>query len=256
MLTKENLKNQENMSIDYVHKKAIRISRKAKLLSFISKNHWASTRNLFRLLGLNDYSYTLKLANELVESGKLVITKVVANGKQNNVYTLTEWGAFVIGVDYKRYQVRFSYQSFIHNETVQSLQIIAIKKGFEWINERSIIATKSYKSLPDGLLVGVPNSHLISIEYQRNRLNLQTLKSKIAKCLADIINKKFRSVLYVCSDNVNAELMQRAFDSIKFIKTKTDADIEFNDSYRAKFKFINLHEFGDYIATLPTKQEV
>jgi transcription initiation factor IIE alpha subunit len=136
------------------------------------------------------------------------------------------------------------------------LQITAIKKGFEWINERSIIATKSYKSLPDGLLVVVPNSYLISIEYQRNRLNLQTLKSKIAKCLADIINKKFRSVLYVCSDNLNAELMQRAFDSIKFIKTKTDADIEFNDGYRAKFKCINLNEFDDYIATLTVKKEV
>lgn len=237
-------------------KKLIRLTRKSKILTFIANNSWASTRNLFRLLDVNDYSYTLKLANELVEDGKLFITKVVANGKQNNIYTITEWGAFVIGADYKRYQVRFSYQSFIHNETVQSLQIVAIKKGFEWINERSIIATKSYKSLPDGLLVVVPNSHVISIEYQRNRLNLQTLKSKIAKCLADIINKKFKSVLYVCSDNLNAELMQRAFDSIKFIKTKTDADIEFNDGYRAKFKCINLHEFGDYIATLQTKQEV
>lgn len=237
-------------------KKMIRLTRKSKILTFIANNNWASTRNLFKLLDVNDYSYTLKLANELVEDGKLVITKVVANGKQNNVYTLTEWGAFVIGAEYKRYQVRFSYQNFIHNETVQYLQIIAIKKGFEWINEQSIIATKSYKSLPDGLLVVVPNKHLISIEYQRNRLNLQTFKSKIAKCLADIINKKFRSVLYVCSDNINAELMQRAFDSIKFIKTKTDADIEFSDGYRAKFKGINLHEFGDYIATLPTKQEV
>lgn len=237
-------------------KKLIRLTRKSKILTFIANNNWASTRNLFRLLDVNDYSYTLRLSNELVEDGKLVITKVVANGKQNNIYTLTEWGAFVIGAEYKRYQVRFSCQSFIHNETVQHLQIIAIKRGFDWINERSIIATKSYKSLPDGLLVVVPNTHLISIEYQRNRLNLQTLKSKIAKCLADIINKKFRSVLYVCSDNINAELMQRAFDSIKFIKTKTDADIEFSDSYRAKFKCINLHEFGDYIATLPTKQEV
>lgn len=237
-------------------KSLIRLERKSKILHFIAHNYWASTRNLFRLLSVNDYSYALRLANELVESGKLVITKVVANGKQNNVYTITEWGAFVIGNEYKRYQVRFSYQSFIHNETVQNLQIIAIKKGFDWVNERSIIATKSYKSLPDGLLVVVPNSHVISIEYQRNRLNLQTLKSKIAKCLADIINKKFRSVLYVCSDNLNAELMQRAFDSVKFIKTKTDADIEFNDGYRAKFKCINLHEFGDYIATLSTKQEV
>lgn len=236
-------------------KSLIRLERKSKILTFIANNNWASTRNLFKLLDVNDYSYSLKLANELVEDGKLVITKVVANGKQNNVYTLTEWGAFVIGVEYKRYQVRFSYQSFIHNETVQSLQIIAIKTGLDWINERSIIATKAYKSLPDGLLVVAPNTHLISIEYQRNRLNLQTLKSKITKCLADIINKKFRSVLYVCSDNINAELMQRAFDSIKFIKTKTDADIEFNDGYRAKFKCINLHEFGDYIATLPIKQE-
>lgn len=237
-------------------KKLIRLTRKAKLLSFIANNHWASTRNLFKLLAINDYSYTLKLANELVEDGKLVITKVVANGKQNNVYTITEWGAFVIGAEYKRYQVRFSYQSFIHNETVQSLQITAIKKGFEWVNERSIIATKSFKSLPDGLLVVVPNSHVISVEYQRNRLNVQTLKAKIAKCLADIINKKFKSVLYVCSDNVNAQLMQRAFDSVKFIKTKTDADIEFNDGYRAKFKCINLHEFADYITTLQIKQEV
>ena len=237
-------------------KSLIRLERKSKILHFIAHNYWASTRNLFRILSVNDYSYALRLANELVEDGKLVITKVVANGKQNNVYTITEWGAFVIGNEYKRYQVRFSYQSFIHNETVQSLQITAIKKGFEWINERSIIATKSYKSLPDGLLVVVPNSYLISIEYQRNRLNLQTLKSKIAKCLADIINKKFRSVLYVCSDNLNAELMQRAFDSIKFIKTKTDADIEFNDGYRAKFKCINLNEFDDYIATLTVKKEV
>lgn len=234
----------------------IRLERKSKILHFIANNHWASTRNLFRLLGVNDYSYALRLANELVENGKLVITKVVANGKQNNVYTITEWGAFVIGADYKRYQVRFSYQSFIHNETVQSLQIVAIKKGFDWINERSIIATKSFKSLPDGLLVVIPNSHVISIEYQRNRLNLQTLKSKIAKCLADIINKKFKSVLYVCSDNLNAELMQRAFDSIKFIKTKTDTDIEFNDGYRAKFKCINLNEFDDYIAKLTVKKEV
>lgn len=254
------ISNTKNPKFGDVHdpkrKSILRLERKSKMLDFIAHNHWASTRNLFKLLGINDYSYTLKLANELVEDGKLVITKVVANGKQNNVYTITEWGAFVIGNEYKRYQVRFSYQSFIHNETVQSLQIIAIKKGLDWINERSIIATKSYKSLPDGLLVVVPNSHVISIEYQRNRLNLQTLKSKIAKCLADIINKKFKSVLYVCSDNLNAELMQRAFDSIKFIKTKTDADIEFNDGYRAKFKCINLHEFGDYIATLQTKQEV
>lgn len=241
---------------DQQQKVIMRLERKSKMMTFIAHNCWASTRNLFRLLDVNDYSYALKLANELVADGKLVITKVVANGKQNNVYTITEWGAFVIGAEYKRYQVRFSYQSFIHNETVQSLQITAIQKGFEWVNERSIIATKSYKSLPDGLLVVSPNTHLVSIEYQRNRLNVQTLKAKIVKCLADIINKKFRSVLYVCSDNVNAELMQRAFDSIKFIKTKTDADIEFNDSYRSKFKCINLHEFGDYIATLPTKQEV
>lgn len=237
-------------------KSLIRLERKSKMLHFIANNCWASTRNLFRLLSVNDYSYTLKLLNEMVATGLLLITKIIVNGKQNNIYTLTEWGAFVIGADYKRYQVRFSYQNFIHNETVQSLQIIAIKKGFEWINEQSIIATKSYKSLPDGLLVVVPNSHVISIEYQRNRLNLQTLKSKIAKCLADIINKKFKSVLYVCSDNINAELMQRAFDSIKFIKTKTDADIEFSDRYRAKFKCINLHEFGDYIATSQTKEEV
>ena len=76
---------------------------------------------------------------------------------------------------------------------------------------------------------------------------MEALKSKIAKCLADCLNNKFNKVLFVCVDNLNADVMRKALFSINNLKGKSHQDIHFSNEYKAKFEFINFSGFADYL---------
>ena len=125
---------------------------------------------------------------------------------------------------------------------------MATQSNLEWANEKVLIQTKQYKSYPDGLVV--INNQKISIELQRNRYSLEALKNKITKCLADCLSGKFSKVLFVCVDNLNAEVMRKALYSVTILKGKNHQDIHFSEEYKAYFEFINFDEFQNYLLKL------
>lgn len=235
---------------DHAQKLVINTERKNKVLKFIAENNWATVSNLQSFIQVRHRQSVTRLLDDLVGTGKLFVNKTLVNNVSHNVYTITNLGCFSIKLRYRYYQFRLSAQNFLHATKVQSLQIISLSFGFTWINELNIIRSKLYSSQPDGILIVPNNSVKISIELQRNKLNINSFKAKINKCLADALNKKFTSILYVCTDNVTADIMSRAFNSINSVKGKNNKSVILTPEYRKCFEFINIIDYHNYLNKL------
>ena len=216
--------NLVNMRLSKKEKYIINSTRRIKILEFLASNIWSTAYNLSLLIDVNHLEYTRRLMERMIEDGLIVKREFSCLSGKRIIYLLTDFGFLEIGYAVKpKFNFKTSHQNFIHSELVQQLQIIAMNKNLEWRSEKSLIKSKEYKSYPDGLLIS--NHQKISIELQRNRYSLEALKNKIAKCLADCLSAKFNKVLFVCADNLNAEVMQKALHSVTILKGKNHQDI-------------------------------
>lgn len=234
---------------DHAAKVMINIERKIKILTFIADNGWSTVGNIQMVINVGHRSSAMRILTNLVENCKLVIKQIQVNKVTHNIYMITKLGSLLINVEHNKYQYRLCAQMFLHNSVVQRLQIMSLNAGCSWINEPEIIRSKKFRSQPDGLLV-LPNDSRfgkISIEYQRHKISKGRFKEKIRRCLADSLNKHFDIVLYICADNITAEMMTRLFNSIQSVKGKNGLEIDLIPEYRSRFEFINLAEFSEYL---------
>lgn len=229
------------------HKKfELNNNRRQQILEFLSVEMWSTVENLRLLLRVNHDVYIRRLLDRMLEDGLINKRHFIVNGSKRNIYLLSDFGFLELGFVGKSKLAKISVQNHLHNELVQRLKIQAHYLGFSWQNELELIRSKTFVSYPDGLLT--INSQLkISIELQRNRFSIDALKAKIAKCLADCLSGKFNKILFVCADNLKADIMQKALYSVESLKGKNHQDIHFSAEYKAKFEFINFAEFADYI---------
>lgn len=234
---------------DHNAKVMINLERKIKILTFISDNSWSTVTNIQSLIGVGHRSNAMRILTNLVENDKLTVKQIQVNKIIHNIYMISRYGSLLINKEHNKYQYRLCAQMFLHNSIVQSLQIMSLNSGCGWINEHEIIRSKKFRSQPDGLLILPNNTGLgkISIEYQRHRISKGRLKEKVRRCLADSINKHFDLVLYICADNLTAEIMAILFHSIKSVKGKNGFEIDLTSEYRSRFEFINLSEFSEYL---------
>lgn len=220
--------------------------RRLKILNFLYLETWSTADNLRLLLGVNHNTYIRRLLDRMIADGLINKRHFIVNGSKRNTYLMSDFGFLELGFIGKTKPTKLSVQNYLHNELVQNLKIQATSLGFSWYNELELIRSKSFASYPDGLL-DINNKLKISIELQRNRFSMEALKSKISKCLADCLSGKFNKVLFVCIDNLNADVMRKALFSIDNLKGKSYQDIHFSDEYKAKFEFINFSSFADYL---------
>ena len=220
--------------------------RRLKVLNFLYLEAWSTADNLRLLLEVNHNAYIRRLVDKMIADGLINKHHFIVNGSKRNIYLMSDSGFLELGFVGKCKPTKVSVQNYLHNELVQNLKIQATSLGFSWYNELELIRSKSFASYPDGLL-NINNQLRISIELQRNRFSMEALKSKIAKCLADCLNNKFNKVLFVCVDNLNADVMRKALFSINNLKGKSHQDIHFSNEYKAKFEFINFSGFADYL---------
>lgn len=234
---------------DHKAKIILNLERKIKILMFIADNSWSTVTNIQTLIGVGQRSGAMRILTNLVANDKLVIKQIQVNKITYNIYMITRLGSSLINREHNKYQYRLCAQMFLHNSVVQRLQIMSLNSGCGWINEHEIIRSKKFRSQPDGLLVLPNNTRLgkISIEYQRHRISKGRLKEKIRRCLADSLNKHFDLVLYICADNLTAEMMARLFNSIKSVNGKNGFEIDLTPKYHSRFEFINLSEFSEYL---------
>lgn len=234
---------------DHAAKIIINLDRKIKILMFIADNSWSTVTNIQTLIGVGHRSSAMRILTNLVENDKLVIKQIQVNKVTHNIYMITRLGSLLINREHNKYQYRLCAQMFLHNSVVQRLQIMSLNSGCSWINEHEIIRSKKFRSQPDGLLVLPNDTRLgkISIEFQRHRISKGRLKEKVRRCLADSLNKHFDLVLYICADNLTAEMMARLFNSIKSVKGKNGFEIDLTPEYCSRFEFINLSEYSEYL---------
>ncbi|MBY0245115.1 MAG: hypothetical protein K2Q03_06660 [Sphingobacteriaceae bacterium] len=223
--------------------------RRLKIINYLSLVQWSTANNITNLIQVLSLQYSRRLLDRMSDDLLVSKNKFVTNTGYRTVYTLTKLAYLELGLENKKNHLpRISIQSFMHNEKVQQLHIAAINNNIQWITEHELIQTKQYKSYPDGLIIS--DSLKISIELQRNRYNLESLKSKIVKCLADCLSGKFSKVLFVCVDNLNAEVMRNALCSVTILKGKNHQNIHFSDEYKSYFEFVNFDEFQNYLLKL------
>ncbi len=244
------MNNLANLTLSHEDKIKLNQQRRDQILHFLALVDWTTADNLTMILGVNHIKYTRRLLDSMVKDGLISKSKFACSTGYRIVYFITVNALSDLGYEPKKLRSpQISQQNFIHCELVQRLQIITIKNNFEWIVEKALFKNKSYKSYPDGLLV-IRDSFKISIELQRNRYSLEALKNKIAKCLADCLSGKFNKILFVCADNLSADVMRKALYSVTILKGKNHQDIHFNDEYKSFFEFINFDEFQNYLQKL------
>ncbi len=243
------MNNLTELSLNYADKIKLNQMRRDKILNFLAITEWSTADNLTMLLGVKHVKYTRRILNTMVKDYLISKGKFVCATGYRVVYFITTNALLELGYKVKKLRTpQISQQSFSHSEQVQKLQIIATRSNLEWATEKFLIQTKQYKSYPDGLVI--INKQKISIELQRNRYSLEGLKNKITKCLADCLSGKFSKVLFVCVDNLNAEVMRKALYPVTILKGKNHQDIHFSDEYKAYFEFINFDEFQNYLLKL------
>lgn len=241
--------NLTNLNLNYVDKIKLNQMRRDKILNFLAITEWSTADNLTLLLGVKHIKYTRRILDTMVKDYLISKGKFACSTGYRMVYFITTNMLLELGYEVKKLRTpQISQQNFFHSEQVQKLQIIATQSNHEWVTEKMLIQTKQYKSYPDGLVV--INNQKISIELQRNRYSLEGLKNKITKCLADCLAGKFSKVLFVCVDNLNAEVMRKALYSVTILKGKNHQDIHFSEEYKAYFEFINFDEFQIYLLKL------
>ena len=236
--------------LSYHQKIQLNNTRRIKIINYLSLVQWSTADNIRSLIQVCSLQYSRRLLDHM--SNDLLVSKhiFVTNTGHRTIYILTKIGYLELGLETKKSNpLRISIQSFIHNEKVQRLQIAAINDNINWVTEHELVQTKQYKSYPDGLLV-LNDNLKISIELQRNRYSLEALKNKIVKCLADCLSGKFNKVLFVCVDNLNAEVMRKALCSVTILKGKNHQNIHFSDEYKSYFEFVNFDEFQNYLLKL------
>ena len=244
------MNNLANLTLAYEDKIKLNQLRRDQILNFLAEAEWSTADNLTMILDVKHIKYTRRLLDTMLKDGLISKGKFACSTGYRIVYFITATALCDLGYEARKLRTpQISQQSFIHFELLQRLQIIAIKFSFERITERALLKHKSYKSYPNGLLV-IRDNFKISIELQRNRYSLEALKNKIAKCLADCLSGKFNMVLFVCADNLNSEVMQKALFSVSILKGKNHQDIHFNDEYKSFFEFINFDEFQNYLQKL------
>lgn len=234
---------------DHNAKIILNLERKIKILTFIADNSWSTVGNIQALIGVGQRSSAMRLLTNLVDKGKLTVKQIQVNRIIHNIYMITPLGSLLINREHNKHQYRLCAQMFVHNSVVQNIQIISINSGCSWVNELEIIRSKKFRSQPDGLLV-LPNDTglgKMSIEYQRHRISKGRLKEKVRRCLADSLNKHFDLILYICGDNLTAEMMSRLFNSMQSVNGKNGFEIDLTPEYRSRFEFINLSEFAEYL---------
>lgn len=235
--------------LDYHQKIKLNSARRLKVISYLSLAGWSTANNIRSLIQVPSLQYSRRLLDRMSDDLLISKHKFITNTGHRTIYAITQLGYLELGLEHKNIK-RFntSAQNFMHNEKVQQLHIIAINNNIQWVTEQQTIKSKLYKSYPDGLVV--INNQKISIELQRNRYSLEGLKNKITKCLADCLSGKFSKVLFVCVDNLNAEVMHKALYSVTILKGKNHQDIHFSEEYKAYFEFINFDEFQNYLLNL------
>lgn len=244
------MSNLANLTLSHEDKIKLNELRREQILNFLAVDEWSTAENLTMIIGVNHIKYTRRLLDTMVKDGLVSKGKFACSTGYRIVYFITATALCDLGYEAKKLRTpQISQQNFIHCELVQRLQIIAIKNKIDWITEKALFKNKNYKSYPDGLLV-IRNNFKISIELQRNRYSLEALKNKVAKCLADCLSGKFNKILFVCADNLNSEVMQKALFSVSILKGKNHQDIHFNDEYKSFFEFINFDEFQNYLQKL------
>lgn len=235
--------------LDYHQKIELNNTRRLKVINYLSLVGWSTANNIRNLIQVLSLQYSRRLLDRMSDDLLISKRKFITNTGYRIIYVITQLGYLELGLEHKNIKrSNISVQNFIHNEKVQQLHIIAINSNIQWVTEQQIIQTKQYKSYPDGLVV--INNQRISIELQRNRYSLEGLKNKITKCLADCLSGKFSKVLFVCVDNLNAEVMRKALYSVTILKGKNHQDIHFSEEYKAYFEFINSDEFQNYLLKL------
>lgn len=243
------MSNLSQLNLTKAQKNKLNATRRFSIMEFLSEETWTTASNLSLLINVKHDEYTRRLMDRMLEDGLILKREFTTTEGKRVIYLLSDMGYLELGYDVKpTYSFKISNQNFIHNEKVQRLKIFATLGNNDWLNEREISQNKEYKSRPDGVLI--INDIKISIELQRNRYSLIALKTKIAKCLADCFNGNFSKILFVCTDNLNANVMKKALLSVQILKGKDHRDVNFTEEYKAKFEFINYNEFTSYIQNL------